>query len=233
MCGRVVLSSAVDVLADYFDAATASDVADSFEPGFNLAPTRQLLGLIATPNEERLLETFRWGLVPSWAPDLSTGNRMFNARSESISRLPAFRASFTSRRTAVVVDGFFEWRKDGGKHRQPFYFRRADGAPMLFAGLWAVWRDPPGPWLRSCSIITTAANIDMAGIHDRMPVVLEEPTLDLWLDPEQRDVEWLGSLLQPAAPGVLSKHPVGLAVGDVRNDDASLVEPAEEVGRLF
>jgi putative SOS response-associated peptidase YedK len=241
MCGRIALYTPPARLARLLDATLADDVDPAGTPSWNLAPTREVLGLIDASVAKgasratvpgRVLETYHWGLVPSWAPDLASGGRLFNARAETIATRPAFRTAFEDHRLTVMADGFYEWRKGPGAQRQPYYFQRADGQPMAMAGLWAVWRDPAAgagsPWVRSCTIITTRANGDLAGIHDRMPVVLNPDRFEPWLDPTNADSEGLRALLEPAAEGQLVHRPVDPRVGNVRNDNPQLIAPAAE-----
>ena len=234
MCGRFVLASPVDRLAGHFAASPDLDVAETYQPSFNVAPTHPAIGLVYDGSGHRRLRDFRWGLVPPWAADPSIGSRLFNARAESVAGRPAFREAFRSRRLAVVADGFFEWRRGPGAVRRPLYLRRRDGAPLAFAGLWERWRGGEeglggggDGWLRSCTIITTPANADLAGVHDRMPALLEAGALERWLDPGQSDARVLRRLLVPSPAGCLVGHPVSPLVGDVRNDGPWLIEPVE------
>lgn len=228
MCGRYVLATPIDELVDYFEAKLAPGVQDEYQPSYNVAPTRTVLGLLDEKVGGRTLEEFRWGLVPSWAKDLSIGNRMFNARAESVATKPSFRSAFTTRRLAVVADGFYEWRKDEHSGRQPFYFTRADREPMAFAGLWEVWRDrstPDAKWMRSCTIITTDANKEVEAVHNRMPVILERDVLERWIGADTTDLDELVALLRPSATGTLASVPVDRRVGRVENDDSRLITP--------
>ena len=175
-----------------------------------------------------MLGEYRWGLVPWWSKSPSGGSRLFNARAESVPTKPAFRSAFESQRLVIPADGFYEWQKAPSGRRQPYFFQRADGHPMAFAGLWESWRDPKAlddehRWLRSCTIITTVAGPDMDGIHDRMPLVLDLDLFDTWLDPDA-DGGALTALLKPTPPGVLVHHRVPARVGNVRNDDPGLIE---------
>lgn len=237
MCGRVTLHTSPDGIASVFDAAPASGLGD-FEPHWNVGPTSDLLGLTiaddAPPPESTplVLDRYRWGLIPWWAKDPSEGNRRINARAETVATAPSFRDPFRRRRTAIVVDGFLEWRRGPGKQRQPYYFHRADGKPLAFAGLWEAWGDrsqePAGESrARSCTIITTTASTDMNGIHNRMPVVLESEALEVWLDAAGTDPDELTTVLRPAPVGTLAHHPVGPRVGNVRNDAPDLIAPID------
>jgi putative SOS response-associated peptidase YedK len=231
MCGRYVLTSPPGDLAAQFGAREAPGLLESYEASYNVAPTMPVLAVAITRDGERVLDTYRWGLIPSWAEDPSIGSRLINARAETIETSRAFMDAFGKRRVAVLADGFYEWRTVpgiAGKRRQPLFFHRADGQPLAFAGLRERWPDPtidgPDKWLRSCTIVTTVANQDLAGVHDRMPVILERVALDLWLDPAGETPEIEG-LLRPAPAMTLIHHPVDPRVGDVRNDGPDLVEP--------
>jgi putative SOS response-associated peptidase YedK len=180
----------------------------------------------------RTLGTFRWGLVPSWARDPAVGNRMINARSEGITAKPAYRAAVARRRCLIPADAFYEWQRRTGPDgrpagKLPYAVRRRDGQPMALAGLWEVWRpdDRPGTEpLRTCAIITTAANEVMGPIHDRMPVVLEVGDWAAWLDPGT-DMAVIGDLMAPAAAGILEAFPVSTRVNRVANDGPELLDP--------
>jgi putative SOS response-associated peptidase YedK len=232
MCGRYALARRADALARLFGAREAPGLRESYEPSYNIAPTRQVLGLAAAPDGDRVLDTYRWGLVPWWASDPAIGNRLFNARAATLATSHTFADAFARRRLAVLADGFFEWRPGPDDRRRPLFFHRADGAPLLLAGLWERWRDPShvrDEPLVSCTIVTTDAGPDLLGIHDRMPVILEPGDLDRWLDGAER-----AALLRPSSAGTLVHHPVDPRVGDVRNDGPDLIAPYEEQElRLF
>jgi putative SOS response-associated peptidase YedK len=229
LCGRYVLATPIDELASFFAARRNPDLERKWRASYNIAPTRTALCLSPEAEGGRLLDTYRWGLVPSWAKEPGIGSRLFNARAETVAVKPSFRGAFRSRRLAVISDGFYEWRQVPGRRRQPFFFCRSDGSPMAFAGLWESWRDPcladdEAGWLRSCTIITTSANPEVAPIHDRMPVVLERNVLDAWLDPSLGGPDELEALLHPAPAGTLAVRAVGPRVGSVRNNDPALIE---------
>jgi putative SOS response-associated peptidase YedK len=166
----------------------------------------------------------RWGLVPYWAEDVKIGNRLINARAETIERTPAFREAYRRRRCLVPADGFFEWRKEG-KTRQPLLIRRKDQAPFAFAGLWERWRQPDGQILRSCSIVTCPANALVAAVHDRMPVILDPGDFERWLDPEATDGR---TLLHPCPDDWLEAYEVSPRVNSPANDDPECITPLAE-----
>jgi putative SOS response-associated peptidase YedK len=246
MCGRFALVTPPARLARYFQAVLDDrDDRDEDEPppSWNVAPTDTVEGVrVRRPKENdtsspaltpsRVLTPYRWGLIPSWAKDPTAGNRLFNARAETVATKASFRTAFAKHRILVPADGFYEWHKLEDGIRQPYYFTRTDGAPLAFAGLAEWWRDPAAPrdapGIRSCTIITTAAGHDMDGIHDRMPVILSPDTFDVWLDPDNDEIPELTSLLRSPPDGTLTHHPVSRRVGNVRNNDASLVAPVPE-----
>ena len=231
MCGRFVSSSPPDELAKYFDVEAVAE--SVLEPSFNVAPSRDIYVVVKTGGLRRL-ETFRWGLVPFWAKDPATGNKMINARAESIAEKNAYKRAFKKRRCIIPADGFYEWKKvPGQKAKQPYFIHRTDGEPLAFAGLWEIWRpdddvDRTSDPLRSCTIITGQPNEKIAEIHDRMPVMLPPSAWDSWLDPENDDLEALGKLLVPAPASLLEVHPVSRAVNNVRDDGPELIEPAPD-----
>jgi putative SOS response-associated peptidase YedK len=246
MCGRFALFTPPAKIARYFQADLAEGAGGEHAASWNVAPTDSVLGVRDRPvrpagqdpqqpgpaegggEPERILTSFRWGLIPWWSKDAKSGSRLFNARGETVTTRASFREAFRERRIIVPADGFYEWHKTKSGTRQPHYFRRADGQPLAFAGLAERWRDknagPDTPLIRSCTVITTAAGPDMSGLHDRMPVILDPATFDLWLDPANEDVEEMRALLRPPPAGTVVHHPVGTRVGNVRNNDAALVE---------
>lgn len=229
MCGRYVAASTP---ADLAAALGATEVeAEDLGARYNVAPTLPVYAA-AESRGVRRLRTFRWGLVPSWAKDPSIGSRFINARAESVADKPAFRTALARRRCLIPADGFYEWQRQG-KKRQPFYLRARDGGLLVFAGLWEVWKDPNGPeddWLRTCAIVTTDANADVAGLHDRMPALLDPSVWDVWLDRDNQDAESVRGLLVPAPDGTLEVSPVSTAVNNVRHEGPELLDPPAETG---
>jgi putative SOS response-associated peptidase YedK len=246
MCGRFALYTPPARIARYFGATLAEGADGEHAPSWNVAPTDPVLGVRDRPprpgpteeggpteggsGPERILMSFRWGLIPWWSKDAKSASRLFNARSESVATKASFREAFRERRIIVPADGFYEWHKTKTGHRQPYYFSRADGEPLAFAGLAERWREKGAPkdtpYIRSCTVITTPGGADMASIHDRMPVILDPATFDRWLDPANEDTEELRALLRPPPAGTVVHHPVGPRIGNVRNNDPTLIEPA-------
>ncbi|MDP9474197.1 MAG: SOS response-associated peptidase [Actinomycetota bacterium] len=221
MCGRYTLKTPIDVLAEHFGLR---EHPPSLTPSYNIAPTQHVAAVVEEDGGGRRLETFRWGLVPSWAKDPSIGNKMINARAETVAEKPSFRSAFKRRRCLIVADGFYEWQKtDGGK--QPHYFRMEDSSPFAFAGLWETWSGY-GEEIRSCAIVTTDANDLMREIHHRMPVILPAENHAAWLDPGFEDKEALLDLLRPYPSDRMEAYPVSRRVNRPANNEPGVVEPA-------
>jgi len=231
MCGRIALYSDPPRLARLVEAGIDPDLVDGVTPHWNVGPTATILGARESSDGHRVLRAYRWGLVPKAAKDASAHKGAFNARAETVASRQMFRNAFMRSRALIPADGFFEW-KTMGKAKQPYYFHRADGFPMVFAGLTEYWRGEGADAIHSATIITTASGSDMDGIHDRMPVILEQGAWDHWLDPELIDRDDLESMLQPAPEGTLVHYPVGREVGNIRNDRPELLQPAPEVTPL-
>lgn len=239
MCGRYASSRSPGELVDEFEVEE-SHLAAPLEPDWNVAPTKEVYAVLERPArperpQQRQLRALRWGLVPSWAKDVSIGNRMINARMETVAEKPAYRRAFASRRCLLPADGYYEWYPTddldtkGRPRKQPFFIRPRDGGVLAMAGLYEFWRDPEGgadaPWLWTCTVITTDAEDDLGRIHDRMPLMVPRERWQSWLDPEVRERDDLLPLLEPASPGRLEAHPVSRLVSNVRNNGPELVDP--------
>ena len=202
---------------------------------YNVAPS-QLVYAIAERRRtddqpHRQLGSFRWGLVPSWAKDPSIGNRMINARAETLSSRNAYKRALVRHRCIIPADAFYEWQireLEGKRQKAPYVIRHRDGSPLAFAGLWEVWHDAEDQPLRTCVIITIEANRLLAPIHDRMPVVLPPDAWDEWLDPENQDVSRLQKLLVPAPAKEFEAYEISTLVNNVRHEGPDLIEPIEQ-----
>ncbi len=229
MCGRVALFTPPIRLARLLEASLAAGIEPEGHPSWNVGPQRRLFAVSET-DSGRVLERYRWGLVPSWAKDSAVGNRLFNARGETVAEKPSFRSAFARRPCVIPVDGFYEWDHRAGTAKQPHYFTRVDAQPLLFAGLFDHWRDPEGPAdaapTATCTIITTEPGEDIDAIHDRMPVVLELNDVETWLNVAEHGPDERRLLLRPAPRGTLTHVAVGASVGSVKNDGPELIEPA-------
>lgn len=194
------------------------------EPRYNIAPTQPVFAITSHgPGQERLLEPLRWGLVPFWARDTAIGNKLINARCETAAEKPSFRNALARRRCLIPADGFYEWDRTT---RQPFHFRRRDGGLFAFAGLWEEWESPDGSPLRTCTVLTTAANSLVGRIHERMPVILPADGEADWLDVARCRPPDLTPFWEPYPESEMQAVAVGRRVGSVANDDPTLLEPA-------
>jgi putative SOS response-associated peptidase YedK len=221
MCGRFTLTKE-DAQELALELGVDPDLFKDYKPRYNIAPTDPHW-VVRMKYEERELLPARWGLVNSWAKDAKRAAQQINAKAETLAERPVFREAFTKRRCIVPADGFFEWV--GPKTaRQPIWFHREDGGLILFAGLYEFWKRE-GEWEATFTIVTTEPNETVAPIHDRMPVVLPEPAVDGWLDPNEEDAEKLRGLLVPAAEGVLVATHVSPRANSVKNDDPGVLEP--------
>jgi putative SOS response-associated peptidase YedK len=227
MCGRYTLSAPNAAVADLFELPDLREI-PQLPLRFNVAPTQEAAVVrVPAPGAPRQLDMLRWGLVPYWAEDLSIGNRMINARSESVAEKPSYRRSFRKQRCLVATDGFYEWKKVG-KLKQPYHIRRKDRQPFAFAGLWERWKDPEGKPLETFTILTTGANDLIRPLHDRMPVILDRKDFALWLDPAVNDPERLQPLLVPAPGAEMETVPVSRTVNSPAYDGPDCLAPLVE-----
>ena len=218
MCGRYSITTNVEALRRLYGFRGAPNL----QPRFNLAPTQPAPAIRLNAAGERELSMLRWGLIPAWAPDRSIGNRMINARAETLAEKPSFRAALQDRRCLVLADGFYEWQKQGPK-KQPYFITLADGAPFAMAGLWDRWTDRgTRETIESFTIITTAASPDLTGIHDRMPALFDSRGQEAWL--AAADLAVAQALLKPF-PGPVSALPVSTFVNDPKNDSPACLAP--------
>lgn len=222
MCGRYTLRTRLNQLLQLYAAQSQIE----WEPRFNIAPTQQVAAVRSLPDStSRELVLLRWGLVPAWADDPKIGNRMINARAETLAEKPSFKTALKRRRCLVLADGFYEWRKQG-KMKQPFFIRMKDSRPFAFAGLWECWKKSAPP-IESCTIITTNANGLMSELHDRMPVILSPTAAEIWMDQEIDRPEPLLSLLQPYADDEMEAYPVSTLVNSPKHDSSACINPLD------
>ena len=193
-----------------------------FRPRFNIAPTQGVLTVIKE-GPENTGQFMKWGLIPFWAKDPSIGNRMINARAETVVEKPSFRQAFQKRRCLVIADGFYEWKVvPGGKI--PMRIALKSGEPVGFAGLWETWKNPEGDTVQSCTIITTASNAIMEPIHNRMPVILPREAEDVWLDVSvPSNSGELRELLVPYSAAEMEAYEVSTLVNSPKNDVAEVL----------
>jgi putative SOS response-associated peptidase YedK len=226
MCGRYRLSRRKQLIEEYFDSMSGEE---DWSPRYNIAPTQFVPVIRQNPKEPvRHLSVARWGLIPSWAKDASAAAQMINARSETAGAKPAFRDALKYRRCLIPADGFYEWQRTGNA-KQPYCFEVNEGELFAFAGIWDRWKNTNGNSLETCSILTTTPNTVTSAVHDRMPVILDPETYDLWLDPRMRDVHAALELLKPYDARQMRSFPVSTRISHVANDDEACCIPVELV----
>ncbi len=219
MCGRFAFYSPSEAAAALFGVSGSMPV----EPRYNIAPTQFVAAIRDGEDNERELVMLRWGLVPSWAKDPSIGNRMINARAETVAEKPSFRAAYSRRRCIVLADGFFEWRR-AGDAKTPYFISLASGEPFALGGLWESWHDPEsGDAIQSAALITTEANDYMRTLHHRMPMILEADAANDWLGGDRNMLEAAAENSPP-----LRAWPVDRRVNNARNQGEELIEPDGE-----
>jgi len=223
MCGRFTLTATPQALTEAFAGYA---VPDKTPIRYNIAPS-QPVAVITNTNEKRL-DFFVWGLVPAWAKDPKIGNRLINARAETLGEKPSFKNAYKRRRCLVLADGFYEWqKKPGSKTKTPMYIRLASGRPFAFAGLWEQWHAPDGGEMLSCTIITTEPNELLRPIHNRMPVILLPDAYSAWLNPAEQKPGDLSHLLKPYPAVAMAAYPVSTLVNNPRHDGPECIAPQQ------
>ncbi|GGG13944.1 putative SOS response-associated peptidase YoqW [Paenibacillus albidus] len=220
MCGRFTITVTLEELMTRY--LIDDSKIQHLSPNYNVAPMHNIPAVIGSDSGNRLGE-LRWGLVPVWAKDNKIGNKMINARSETVAEKPAFKRLLKSRRCIIPADGFYEWKKEGSS-KQPMRILLSDGGIFSFAGLYDTWEDPEGNKLSTCTIITTEPNSLMADIHNRMPVILRPEDEADWLGRDNDDVQSLLGLLKPYQSSKMRAYPVDPSVGNVRNNSVDLIQ---------
>jgi putative SOS response-associated peptidase YedK len=220
MCGRFTITLEPAFFQQELDLGKAPS---EWTPRYNAVPS-QTIPVVLDPITKDV-EMLRWGLIPHWAKDAAFGNRMINARSETIQEKPSFRNAFKHRRCLILADGFYEWQKSDSKSapKVPFFFQLSNRSPFAFAGIWETWRTPEGGDLRSCSIITCRPNSLVAQAHNRMPVILDKYSCWNWL--AEKPADSLQAMLMPYPTEGMRSHPVGLDVNNPRTDSAECIQP--------
>ena len=231
MCGRFVQSQAAEKYAEFLGVHEIK--IDPLPASYNVAPTDQVYAA-AEHAGERLLGSFRWGLLPFWAKDRKLGARNINARSETAATKSSFKESLARRRCLIPADGFYEWRVLPERGKLPHYIYAADKSPLAIAGIWSSWKDPEtGERLRTCSILTGEPNEKVAPIHDRMPVIMDPSVWDAWLDPVLDDPVAAADLLTIFPADKMAFHPVSTLVNKVANNTPDLIVELEVPETLF
>ena len=223
MCGRFTLASSLTTVAQRFGVPIPTAESAVWTPHYNIAPTQTVI--VVNDDGTRHLTQMRWGLIPSWAKDPAIGNRMINARAETVATKPAFRVALRKRRCLIPADGFYGWQPVG-RRKQPVYITLKSREPFSFAGLWEAWTSPDGETIKTCTIITTEANDLLKPIHDRMPVILTREAEGVWLDPMIQDPARLLPLLVPYPAEEMEAYPVSTTVNNPAHDGPECVSPA-------
>jgi putative SOS response-associated peptidase YedK len=221
MCGRFTLTMDPDHLQAAFPWAT---IPGDFNPRFNIAPSQPVAVI---PNTgDNILTMYKWGLIPSWSKDPSIGDRMINARAETLSEKPSFRNALRRRRCLILADGFYEWKQvPSSKSKQPVFIQMKDGRPFAFAGLWEIWSAPDGSEIRSCTIITTQPNSLVESIHNRMPAILTPENYSIWLKVGDQPADEMLKLLLPYPADEMIAYPVSRLVNTPQYDSPELIKP--------
>lgn len=227
------MSRRKQILEEHFDTAPWDD---EWSPRYNIAPTQPVPVIRQHPKKPvRQFSNMRWGLIPHWAKDASIATNTINAKSETAADKPTFRDPLKFRRCLIPADGFYEWKRTGSV-KQPFCFEVKDGELFAFAGLWDGWKDANGNWVKTCSILTTIPNAVTSAVHDRMPVILDRESYELWLDHGMTKVQVVSEMLKPYDARMMRAYPVSSRVNHVANDDEDCsrhVEPMQAENSLF
>ena len=222
MCGRFTQKADQKTIKKEFKVESLQDAI--LKPRYNIAPT-QTIAAVLESDGERIVGTLRWGLIPSWAKDESIGNKLINARAETLIEKPSFKNAFRSQRCIIPASGFYEWQKTAKGAKQPFYFYLKDKEIFGFAGLYDQWLDKEsGEQIETCTIITTEANKVLEPIHDRMPVILKPNDYDQWLDAKEKDTDKLQKLLIPYPATEMTSYQVSKSVNIPSNDSPDLIK---------
>ncbi|MGG4145422.1 SOS response-associated peptidase [Paenibacillus algorifonticola] len=219
MCGRYTITSNIEEVVEVFSVRKTNY---EYMERYNVAPTQLVPGIINNDGQ-RIMEDFKWGLIPFWSKDSKIAYKTINARAEGIEKKPAFRHLLKRNRLLIPSDGFYEWRQEeGGK--QPFRFQLKTKSVFAFAGLYDTWRNPEGEEVQSCTIITTTPNALVSDVHDRMPVILTGEAAASWINEDMEGTDDVLSYLRPYPAELMVKYPVSRNVGNVRNSYATLIE---------
>lgn len=224
MCGRFAFAADGEQVLQQFKLTT---LPPGISPRYNAAPGQEILTIRQSASGERVAAFHRWGLIPSWAKDPSVGYQMINARGETVSERPSFRSAFRWRRCVIPATGFYEWRRHENR-KLPLYFYRKDGRLLGLAGLWEAWRSPDDSVIHTVTIITTEPNELVSTVHNRMPVILRDDRIDLWLDHSTFDEAALKACLQPFPAEAMAAHAVSPRLNSARYDAPDCIDPWDE-----
>lgn len=222
MCGRFTLTATVDQLMDRFDIEYFLEQ-ENFQPSYNIAPSQSVLAVINNGRHNKM-GFLRWGLIPPFAKDLSIGNKMINARSETLLEKPSFRTAYKKKRCLIIADSFYEWKRLDDKKKIPMRIKLKSEELFAMAGLWENWKSPEGKSIFSCTVITTTPNNLVEDIHDRMPVILRPEDEKIWMDPTIPDTRLLDPLLVPLDENLMEVYEVSPLVNSPKNNSIELIQ---------
>ena len=221
MCGRFTTTATGEALAELFQLPEVPRMA----PRYNVAPSQPVPAICVRRRDgPRELTYFTWGLIPPWAKDAAIGNRMINARSETVAEKTSFKHAFRRRRCLVPASGYYEWQQRP-QGKQPMYIHLAGGAPFAIAAIWELWMAPDGGEVQSCALLTTDANEKLHAVHDRMPLILPQDTYAAWLDVTLQDPAQISALLRAVPATAFEYYPVSTTVNNPRNETAACIQP--------
>jgi len=224
MCGRFSQTTKPQKLAEKFQIQLKVAL-EEFQPRYNVSPSSSVPCIRVPEGENQpVLESLKWGLIPSWAKDPQIGFKLANARAETVDSLPSFRPAFKARRCLVPIDGFYEWDQNT-KPKQPYYFHLKNEEPFCLAGLWETWKHPDGGLINTFTLITTEPNEVVKSAHDRMPVILDEKDFTFWLDSKNEDLEKLKKLLKPYPASAMAGYPVSTYMSKAGNEGSDCITP--------
>lgn len=222
MCGRFTLTATFEEIINRFDIQSFLDE-ENYAPSYNIAPSQSVLAVINDGKSNRM-GWLKWGLVPPWAKDASIGNKMINARAETLSEKPSFRTAFKKKRCLVIADSFYEWKRHADQSKTPMRIKLKSNDLFAMAGIWEAWKSPEGKTLYTCSVITTRPNELMKDIHDRMPVILKPEDEKTWLDTSFSDSNDINKLLVPFDETLMETYAVSSLVNSPRNNSVELIQ---------
>ncbi|GHH99155.1 SOS response-associated peptidase [Neobacillus kokaensis] len=222
MCGRFTLTASIEQIIDRFDIQAFLDE-ENFSPSYNIAPSQMVLAVINNGKANRM-GFLKWGLIPPWAKDPSIGNKLINARAETLAEKPSFKNAFKKKRCLIIADSFYEWKRHEDKTKTPMRIKLKSDELFAMAGIWEQWKSPEGKSIFSCSVITTTPNQLMTDIHDRMPVILNSEDEKNWLNPSISDTNWLQSFLKPYDESRMEAYKVSTFVNSPKNNTIDLVQ---------
>ena len=222
MCGRFTLTATIEEIMDRFEIQAFLED-ESYLPSYNIAPSQSVLAVINDGKLNRM-GFLRWGLIPTWAKEMSIGNKMINARAETLIEKPSFRNAFKKKRCLILADSFYEWKRHEDKSKTPMRIKLKGEELFAMAGIWESWKSPAGIPIYSCSVITTGPNELMKEIHDRMPVILKPNDEKVWLNPSIIDPDYLTQFLKPLDENLMDAYQVSSLVNSPKNNSIGLIQ---------